>query len=1582
MRFDTGRQKIVEQTVIVLAETKTDDSQQMARSSARVKEKVEINPSAPSDPGVASSSNATTMIPSRKRARVRSEEVDSTLGTHEDEDGSEVVDNDVVVSEDEEFDVPKSLKRKRDGAKQTKGKGKSTGLVAADPKFKKVRGKLGILHKVATEMPLDVIFEIFMYLEPLDILSLSRTSKDLRNLLTSKSSEYIWRAARENAEDLPPPPSDMNEMQYANIVRLAIPSSHSSLDAEHHLSLKVCNYHSCDNVFWAIKMRACKKCLGQTTLLLTSEQICDMHASDYIRDSTKINSLLDLVPCISLRTRGNRNVWYLASAYRQRYTEFKAIQPELQGNLSRWMDWYRSKLAENNERIQANKPYEIWLGERENDRGDKIAERRNQRKKDIEDRLIALGWGREVEELKKQQAYSYIRHKQFGTATKLTEGGWQKIAPDFLKLMQDTRDDRLRVERAAVLRKRHLALQRLYKDYIANNASEQTSTIFPPFGDIMFSKIFDPVLWDTPLDTIVTDDDFADGFTKIPAFVEEWNKKTTQELLELVQKSEPSATVDTLSHVTTVFTCLECVGVKTPLGYQQVLSHPCFSTLRSKSFLPRNDPYDAYSNLMQFPWNQALSDVYKVRYSAQSSDRVKAILQACGLQASDTTLDTLDNLNPLLECKTCANPLYGRYFLRWRKALAHQSVDNSSHEFYVDSFADIQDKVLEVEKPPVIMESYWKKAFICNQCTPPEETQEPNSMTFTTLKAHLLSIHGIQNDQVTEDHWSWNPDTPLYQRVSEPFRVKLEEEIASGSSGDAAADGPTKTTTEGLSSQQMARSSARLKEKAEINPSAPSDPGVASSSNATTMIPSRKRARVRSEEVDSTLGTREDEDGLEVVDDDVEVSEDEEFEAPKSLKRKRHGAKQTKGKGKSTGLVATDPKFKKVRGTLGLLHKVATDMPLDVIFEIFMYLEPLDILSLSRTNKDLRNLLTPKSSGYIWKAAGENIEDLPPPPSDMNEVQYASLMFDRYCQVGVSFLFHSSLDTEHHLSSQVCNYHSCNNVFWSIRLRACKKCLGQTTLLLTSEQVRNIYASDYIRDSTKMSSLFDLVPYLFLRTRGRRSVWYLASAIRQRYTEFKAIQPELQGDPSRWFDWHASKRAENNERVKANKPYEIWLGERENDRGDKIAERRNQRKKDIEDRLIALGWGREVEELKKQRAFSYIHHKQFGTATKLTQGGWQKIAPDFLKLVQDTRDNRLRAERTAVLRTRHLALQRLYNDYIAKNASEQTSATFPPFGDIMFSKIFEPVLWDTPLDTIVTDDDSSDGFTKIPTFVEEWNKKTTQELLELVQKSDPSATVDTLSRVTTVFTCPGWCRVKTPLGYPQVLSHPCFSTRCNNSFSPRNDPYDAYSDLMQFPWNQALSVGYKMRYSAQSSDRVKAILQACGLQASDTTLDTLDKLNPLLECKTCASPLYGRYFLRWRKALAHQSVDNSSHEFSVDSFADIQDKVLEVEKRPTIMESYWRDVFICSQCATPETQKPHSMTFTTLKAHLLSIHGIQNDQVTEDHWSWNPDTPLYQRVSEPFRVKLEEEAASGSGGYTATDGLAATEGVVGGEAAS
>ncbi|SJL13368.1 uncharacterized protein ARMOST_16810 [Armillaria ostoyae] len=78
------------------------------------------------------------------------------------------------------------------------------------PKRRRLRG---LLQKVA-ETPLDVLFEIFSNLEPLDLLRLSRTTKDLRALLLRRSSSFVWKRARENVDGLPPLPEDLSEPNF------------------------------------------------------------------------------------------------------------------------------------------------------------------------------------------------------------------------------------------------------------------------------------------------------------------------------------------------------------------------------------------------------------------------------------------------------------------------------------------------------------------------------------------------------------------------------------------------------------------------------------------------------------------------------------------------------------------------------------------------------------------------------------------------------------------------------------------------------------------------------------------------------------------------------------------------------------------------------------------------------------------------------------------------------------------------------------------------------------------------------------------------------------------------------------------------------------------------------------------------------------------------------------------------------------------------------------------------------------------------------------------------------------------------
>lgn len=59
----------------------------------------------------------------------------------------------------------------------------------------RVKGRRGHLKQV-TEMPMDVLYEIFSSLEPIDLLHLSWSSKTLRSIVMGKSVRFLWENVR------------------------------------------------------------------------------------------------------------------------------------------------------------------------------------------------------------------------------------------------------------------------------------------------------------------------------------------------------------------------------------------------------------------------------------------------------------------------------------------------------------------------------------------------------------------------------------------------------------------------------------------------------------------------------------------------------------------------------------------------------------------------------------------------------------------------------------------------------------------------------------------------------------------------------------------------------------------------------------------------------------------------------------------------------------------------------------------------------------------------------------------------------------------------------------------------------------------------------------------------------------------------------------------------------------------------------------------------------------------------------------------------------------------------------------------
>ncbi|KAG7451970.1 uncharacterized protein BT62DRAFT_926167 [Guyanagaster necrorhizus] len=264
----------------------------------------------------------------------------------------------------------------------------------------------------------------------------------------------------------------------------------------------------------------------------------------------------------------------------------------------------------------------------------------------------------------------------------------------------------------------------------------------------------------------------------------------------------------------------------------------------------------------------------------------------------------------------------------------------------------------------------------------------------------------------------------------------------------------------------------------------------------------------------------------------------------------------------------------------GVLTKVA-ETPLDVLFEIFQHLEPLDLLRLSRTTKDLRTLLLQRQSSFIWKSARENVKDLPPLPDDMIEPRYASLVFDNHCQ---NCFAPTKL------------------VQWQFRLRYCRICLYNSP--------------DVTKDPYELpDEMLQLVPRFILNTNiGRRKrceTFYHTPSI-------NALEECLCHGCDLWFDeietsyWRL---------VEHSDACEKWASDRAAEHADKLNSLRVARGDNVVERLAALGWGEEIKEMDNETVLR--RHKLVWQVKPLTDRIWSAIEPAMIELMESLKAKRL-----------------------------------------------------------------------------------------------------------------------------------------------------------------------------------------------------------------------------------------------------------------------------------------------------------------------------------------------------------------------
>ncbi|KAL1745151.1 hypothetical protein HDZ31DRAFT_37045 [Schizophyllum fasciatum] len=367
------------------------------------------------------------------------------------------------------------------------------------------------------------------------------------------------------------------------------------------------------------------------------------------------------------------------------------------------------------------------------------------------------------------------------------------------------------------------------------------------------------------------------------------------------------------------------------------------------------------------------------------------------------------------------------------------------------------------------------------------------------------------------------------------------------------------------------------------------------------------------------------------------------------------------------------------RGKLASL----AEFPLDIMYEIFCHLHPAQLLSVSRANKTLRETLLRKSAQRIWRASFENETDDPPVPEDLNEPQYARLLFDKSCM-----------------------YCSCPNasvMAWAPRTRCCKRCLDENFVT----EVEAI-AGAAIEDN-QLAKLY---------LRQCVSSYYRQCVFERRQTvdffsEYDRMRGKGDEELREWL-------AERFRLYTVRRTHELDIGDCErgrwiNQARAQIATRRQERWEAIRDKLCDLGW---EEEVKKSEDILRAH-KMICNERRLTYSEWRRIESRIVDHVALVRAKRIEKERRTVLHSRYKAFANAYHEFLL---TKPLDAVLPAVANLAILDEVRATIEGTPLDVCLPPETYTNLVANVPaSWYAEWRQRADADLVEVLNDLLPNS---------------------------------------------------------------------------------------------------------------------------------------------------------------------------------------------------------------------------------------------------------------------
>ncbi|KAF9471388.1 hypothetical protein BDN70DRAFT_998639 [Pholiota conissans] len=684
-----------------------------------------------------------------------------------------------------------------------------------------------------------------------------------------------------------------------------------------------------------------------------------------------------------------------------------------------------------------------------------------------------------------------------------------------------------------------------------------------------------------------------------------------------------------------------------------------------------------------------------------------------------------------------------------------------------------------------------------------------------------------------------------------------------------------------------------------------------------------------------------------------------------------------------------------LRGGRGAKLGLLPSLPLDVLFEIFSHISPLSILRLSRTTKDLRELLLHRSSSYVWKAALSSVPDLPPCPDDLSLPFWTHLVFDHHCQ-----------------NCLTNNILRCDFV---LRVRLCNKCANIKLLRHTS------FDSDEKRDQLILAC----IP--FSRFNGR-SVSYCTVSDRDKLV---AELEEKEGLPDETSEFVQQRKAQVKARLKEAQKCKKWLDSVTLDRETELNDMRDARADAIRAKLLELDYAPELDFLDDLEAgicaiipwpkiVTFYDHKLVKPPQLLTAKIWASIKPRMIQYMAEAARLRVHNARCVVVQERRKRVHDVYVHWrlLPENLSRYPSnLPMPNPADVIAFQTIESNILDAPTSQKFDTTRQILPFLQrnLPDEIEDWRDDMANALFCKVQESrmwnevridyydsywsDPGwrDRKKVLELAVVVFRCaqryihwkweenrlradvvfpPSTPNVSQAIAdaaeseahapvmwYPQFMHHRCPSLNVTSNDERRACANRSLRVSREFDycrhaeWNPEV-----LEFDEKASRVTRAIMDACHLDYKTTTAEEMDECDPRLACLKCSwgSRCDGERKVRvwtWRDAVQHcLSVHHGDGLVTWEclSKADTLEArrldALECTKRNFITpqkEKKWR----CMRCRdTPKDTGRMDWDSLTEHFRLHPTHGDANDMDNKEGKLYYRDMDVFPREGPPVKM--------------------------------